>query len=43
MLVAACIEAGVHTLYSEDLDPGTRYDSVAVINPFAIGSSGDIA
>jgi predicted nucleic acid-binding protein len=35
MLVAACIEAGVHTLYSEDLAPGTRYDSVTVVNPFA--------
>jgi predicted nucleic acid-binding protein len=35
MLLAACIDAGVHTLYSEDLAPGTRYDSVTVINPFA--------
>jgi predicted nucleic acid-binding protein len=35
MLVAACIEAGVHTLYSEDLASGTQYDSVAVVNPFA--------
>ena len=35
MLVAACIEAGVHTLYSEDLTSGTKYDSVAVVNPFA--------
>ncbi len=35
MLVAACIEAGVHTLYSEDLTPGALYDSVTVVNPFA--------
>ena len=35
MLVAACIEAGVHTLYSEDLSSGTQYDSVKVVNPFA--------
>ena len=34
MLVAACIEAGVRTLYSEDLAPGTQYDSVTVVNPF---------
>jgi predicted nucleic acid-binding protein len=35
MLVAACIEAGVRTLYSEDLAPDTQYDSVSVVNPFA--------
>jgi predicted nucleic acid-binding protein len=35
MLLAACIEAGVRTLYSEDLSPGAQYDSVAVVNPFA--------
>jgi len=35
MLVAACIEAGVRTLYSEDFAHGMRYDSVTVINPFA--------
>lgn len=34
MLLAACIEAGVETLYSEDLDAETKYDSVRVINPF---------
>ena len=34
MLLAACIEAGVRTLYSEDLDTGMQYDSVTVINPF---------
>ena len=35
MLLAACIEAGVDTLYSEDLGAGTSYDTVTVINPFA--------
>jgi predicted nucleic acid-binding protein len=35
MLLAACIEAGVHTLYSEDLASGTEYDSMIVVNPFA--------
>ena len=34
-LLAACAEAGVDTLYSEDLDAGTTYDSVTVVNPFA--------
>ena len=35
MLLAACIEAGVTTLYSEDLSHDMRYDSVLVVNPFA--------
>jgi predicted nucleic acid-binding protein len=34
MIVAACIEAGVDTLYTEDLDEGTTYDSVRIVNPF---------
>jgi predicted nucleic acid-binding protein len=34
LLVAACIEAGVDTLYSEDFSGGATYDSVEVINPF---------
>lgn len=33
MLIAACIEAGVTTLYSEDLADGMTYESVTVINP----------
>ena len=33
LLVAACIEAGVETLYSEDMGDGVVYDSVTVINP----------
>jgi predicted nucleic acid-binding protein len=35
MLLAACKEAGVTTLYSEDLNPGTDYDGLKVVNPFA--------
>lgn len=35
MLLAACKEAGVTTLYSEDLDPGTDYEGLTVVNPFA--------
>lgn len=34
MLLAACLAAGVDTLYSEDLDPGTTYETVTVVNPF---------
>jgi predicted nucleic acid-binding protein len=33
-LLAACVEAGVDVLYSEDLTAGAVYDSVTVINPF---------
>src|SRR5438105_884905 len=35
MLLAACKEAGVTTLYSEDMDSGTDYDGLSIINPFA--------
>ncbi len=34
MLLAACIIAGVDTLYSEDLTDGATYDTVKVVNPF---------
>ena|SRR5438105_11890806 len=34
MLLAACKEAGVSVLFSEDMDPGTDYDGVAVVDPF---------
>jgi len=37
MLIAACIEAGVDTLYTEDLTAGTSYDGLAVVNPFSVG------
>jgi predicted nucleic acid-binding protein len=35
MLLAACKEAGVTTLYSEDMDAGTNYDGLSIVNPFA--------
>jgi predicted nucleic acid-binding protein len=34
MLLAACKEAGVATLFSEDMDPGTDYDGLRIVNPF---------
>lgn len=34
MLLAACKEAGVTTLYSEDMDAGTDYDGLRIVNPF---------
>ena len=36
LLLAACADAGVDTLYSEDLDDGMTYDSVTVVNPFRV-------
>ena len=35
MLLAACKETGVTTLYSEDMDAGTDYDGLTIVNPFA--------
>jgi predicted nucleic acid-binding protein len=35
LLVAACKQARVDVLYTEDLDAGTNYDGVRIINPFA--------
>jgi predicted nucleic acid-binding protein len=35
MVLAACKDAGVTMLYSEDLNPGTDYDGLTVVNPFA--------
>ena len=35
MLLAACKEAGVTTLYSEDMAAGTKYDGLTIVNPFA--------
>ena len=35
MLLAACHEVGVTTLYSEDMDAGTDFDGLRVVNPFA--------
>jgi predicted nucleic acid-binding protein len=34
MILAACKEAGVTTLYSEDLSAATNYDGIAIVNPF---------
>lgn len=34
LLLAACIESGIDTVYSEDMSHGMTYDSVTVINPF---------
>lgn len=33
-ILAAALELGCHTLYSEDLNHGQNYDGVKVINPF---------
>jgi predicted nucleic acid-binding protein len=35
MLLAACKEAGVTTLYSEDMDAGSDFDGLKIVNPFA--------
>lgn len=35
LLVAAAIEAGVDTLYTEDLQAGAQYETVKVVNPLA--------
>jgi predicted nucleic acid-binding protein len=34
LLVAACLEAGVTTLYTEDLQDGLSVDRLKVVNPF---------
>ena len=33
-IIAAASEAGCHTLYTEDLNPGQDYDGVRAVNPF---------
>jgi predicted nucleic acid-binding protein len=35
MIVAACQEAGVARLYSEDLPGSTPPDGLEIVNPFA--------
>jgi predicted nucleic acid-binding protein len=35
LLIAACKEAGVNRLYSEDMQHGADYDGVSTVNPFA--------
>jgi predicted nucleic acid-binding protein len=39
MLLAACLEAGVNSLYTEDLGAGQSYDLVRTVNPFAAQQS----
>ena len=34
LILAACVEAGVETFYSEDLPGFEHFDSVRVVNPF---------
>lgn len=34
MLLAACQEAGVNVLFTEDLSAGAEYDGVKIVNPF---------
>ena len=35
MLLGACLEAGVDTLYTEDMGAPTTYDGIRLVNPFA--------
>ena len=34
VLIAACLQGGVHKLYSEDFDAYARIDSLELVNPF---------
>jgi predicted nucleic acid-binding protein len=34
VFIAACLEGGVQTLYSEDFDAYSRIDSLELVNPF---------
>lgn len=36
LIIAACIDARIETLYSEDMSHETTYDTVRVVNPFAV-------
>jgi predicted nucleic acid-binding protein len=36
LLVAACIRAGVQTLYTEDIGAPRTIDTLALVNPFAV-------
>lgn len=35
LLLAACKEAGVTTLYLEDMDPVADFDGLRIVDPFA--------
>jgi len=34
LLIAACIDAEVETLFTEDMQAGATYDDVRIVNPF---------
>jgi predicted nucleic acid-binding protein len=34
LILAACVDAGVTTLYTEDMGSPTQYDTVQLLNPF---------
>ena len=34
LIVAACLESGVHTLYSEDVPGRDQFGPLKVLNPF---------
>lgn len=36
LLISACLNAGISTLYSEDLSAGASYESVQILNPFLL-------
>lgn len=36
MLVAACLEAGINTLYTEDMGAPRSIESLKLVNPFAV-------
>lgn len=40
LIVAAAIEAGCETLYSEDFQHGRRFGDCTIVNPFLSGSGG---
>jgi predicted nucleic acid-binding protein len=35
LIVTAALEAGCHTLYTQDLQDGRQFDSLTVVDPFA--------
>ena len=35
LIVAAALEAGCRTLYTQDLQPGRQFDALTVVDPFA--------
>jgi len=39
MIIAACLEAGVTRLYSEDFDGYPQVDGLEIVNPFGVSNS----